>query len=131
MAPDGDSLCSGGRRCWCRSATAVTEATVKLTRREREVAMLGAEGLTNREIAKKLFISERRAEYHVEQIRNKLGFHARSQIAAWTVTERQATPASGDVTASALPRDRGEVPPGVRPRLRLATLGVILAVIEG
>src|SRR5260370_9622908 len=129
MAPDGESLCSGGRRCWCRSATAVTEATVKLTRREREVASLVAQGLTNREIAKKLFISERTAEYHVEQIRNKLGFHARSQIAAWTVAERQATPGRAEVTAGALPRDTREVPPRVRPRLRLAILGMILAVI--
>ncbi|TMC63201.1 MAG: hypothetical protein E6J16_09910, partial [Chloroflexota bacterium] len=54
-----------------------------LTRREHEVATLVAEGLTNRQIATKLFVSERTAEYHVEQIRNKLGFHTRSQIATW------------------------------------------------
>ena len=126
--PDGDSLCSGGRRCWCRSAGAVTKAAVKLTQREREVASLVANGLTNREIAKKLFISERTAEYHVEQIRNKLGFHARSQIAAWTVAERQTTAGTGEVTASALPRGPRRVLPGVRPRLRLAILGLILAV---
>ncbi len=107
----------------------MTKAAPKLTQREREVAGLVANGLTNREIAKKLFISERTAEYHVEQIRNKLGFHARSQIAAWIVAERHATPASGEVTASALPRDAREVLPGVRPRLRLAILGLILAVI--
>ena len=107
----------------------MTEATVKLTPREREVASLVAQGLSNREIAKRLFISERTAEYHVEQIRNKLGFHARSQIAAWTVAERQGIPASGEVTASALPSRAREVPPGVRPRLKLAILGLILAVI--
>jgi DNA-binding CsgD family transcriptional regulator/sugar lactone lactonase YvrE len=54
-----------------------------LTRREREVAELVAQGLTNREIATRLFISERTAESHVEQIRGKLGFHSRAQIAAW------------------------------------------------
>jgi DNA-binding CsgD family transcriptional regulator len=54
-----------------------------LTRREREIAELVAEGLTNREIAQKLFISERTAEGHVEQIRNKLGFTSRSQVASW------------------------------------------------
>lgn len=42
-----------------------------------------AEGLTNRAIAARLFIAERTAEGHVEQIRNKLGFRSRSQIAAW------------------------------------------------
>lgn len=54
-----------------------------LTRREREIAELVAEGLTNREIARRLFISERTAEGHVEQIRNKLGFTSRSQVASW------------------------------------------------
>ena len=54
-----------------------------LTRREREIAELVAEGLTNREIANRLFISERTAEGHVEQIRNKLGFTSRSQVASW------------------------------------------------
>ncbi len=54
-----------------------------LTRREREIAGLVAEGLTNREIARALFISERTAEGHVEQIRNKLGFNSRSQVASW------------------------------------------------
>ena len=56
---------------------------VELSRREREVANLVAEGLTNRGIGERLFIAERTAEGHVEQIRNKLGFTSRSQIAAW------------------------------------------------
>jgi non-specific serine/threonine protein kinase len=62
-----------------------------LTSREVQVAALVAEGFGNREIATRLFISVRTAEYHVEQIRNKLGFHSRSQIAAW-ITARMATP---------------------------------------
>lgn len=59
---------------------------MKLSPREHEVARLVAQGLTNRDIARRLFISERTAEYHVEQIRNKLGFRNRSQIAAWVST---------------------------------------------
>ena len=58
-------------------------AVAPLSRRERQVAELVADGLTNREIAERLVISERTAEYHVEQIRNKLGFHSRREIAAW------------------------------------------------
>lgn len=54
-----------------------------LTPREREVAGLVAQGLTNRQIAKQLVISERTAETHVEQIRSKLGFRNRAQIAGW------------------------------------------------
>src|SRR6202011_5699007 len=56
-----------------------------LTAREREVAALIAEGLTNREIASRLVIAERTAEGHVQSILNKLGFNARTQIATWAV----------------------------------------------
>jgi pimeloyl-ACP methyl ester carboxylesterase/DNA-binding CsgD family transcriptional regulator len=56
-----------------------------VTRRQYEVAQLVAQGLTNRDIAGRLGISERSAESHVERIRDRLGFRSRSQIAAWIV----------------------------------------------
>lgn len=56
-----------------------------LTPRQAEVAALVAEGLTNREIAQRLGITERSAESHVERIRLRLGFRSRSQVAAWHV----------------------------------------------
>lgn len=67
-----------------RSTALVLRMTLQtaLSRREREVALLVAEGLTNREIAERLFISERTAEGHVEQIRNKLGCRSRAEVAA-------------------------------------------------
>jgi DNA-binding CsgD family transcriptional regulator/tetratricopeptide (TPR) repeat protein len=55
----------------------------KLTSREREVAALLAEGLTNREIGERLVISERTVEGHVERILGKLEFRSRSQIIVW------------------------------------------------
>lgn len=55
-----------------------------LTHRELEVAHLVAQGLTNREIASSLNISERTADAHVQHILNKLGFRARTQIASWS-----------------------------------------------
>lgn len=55
----------------------------QLTRREREVARLVADGLSNREIASSLVISVRTAESHVEHILVKLGFSSRAQIATW------------------------------------------------
>jgi DNA-binding CsgD family transcriptional regulator len=72
----------------------LTAATgpVLLSRREREVAALVAQGLTNREIARTLFLSERTAENHVQHILTKLGFGARAQIAAWAVAEGLSTP---------------------------------------
>lgn len=54
-----------------------------LTARERQVVDLVAEGLTNKQIAARLTISERTAESHLEQIRSKLGLRNRAQIAAW------------------------------------------------
>ena len=76
-------------------------ATSELTRREREVAGLLAHGLTNREIAAQLFIAERTAEHHVEQIRNKLGFHTRSQVAVWAATAVPEKPAVSRTTDAA------------------------------
>jgi len=55
----------------------------RLTRREREVAALVADGLSNKQIAAQLVISQRTAETHVEHILTKLGFTTRSQVAAW------------------------------------------------
>ena len=82
---------------------------VELSRREREVASLVAEGLTNRGIGERLFISERTAEGHVEQIRNKLGFTARSQIAAWMAAGAgTGVPRAGDGKG----RSNLPVPPG-------------------
>ncbi|MCG3751981.1 LuxR C-terminal-related transcriptional regulator [Amycolatopsis sp. Poz14] len=54
-----------------------------LTRRERQVAVLVAEGMSNKQIADKLVIAPRTAEGHVEKILAKLGFTTRTQIASW------------------------------------------------
>jgi predicted ATPase/DNA-binding CsgD family transcriptional regulator len=59
------------------------EPTERLTRREREVALLVRRGLTNRRIALELSISERTVENHVRKILKKLGFSSRARIAAW------------------------------------------------
>jgi DNA-binding CsgD family transcriptional regulator len=72
---------------------AATKGPALLSRREREVAALVARGLTNREIARTLVLSERTAENHVQHILTKLGFGARAQIAAWAVSEGLPTPA--------------------------------------
>jgi non-specific serine/threonine protein kinase len=58
-----------------------------LTRRETEVAVLAARGLTNREIAAKLFLSVRTVEVHVDHILTKLDFRTRTQLAAWAYEE--------------------------------------------
>ncbi|RJL30766.1 ATP-binding protein [Bailinhaonella thermotolerans] len=60
-----------------------------LTPREQEIALLVAEGLSNREIAERLVIAKRTADSHVEHILAKLGFSTRAQIAAWVAARRR------------------------------------------
>jgi predicted ATPase/DNA-binding NarL/FixJ family response regulator len=55
-----------------------------LTRREQDVAVLVARGLSNGEIAGELVISARTVETHVQHIMDKLGVGTRAQIAAWS-----------------------------------------------
>jgi non-specific serine/threonine protein kinase len=54
-----------------------------LTPREREVAALLARGLSNRQVADALVISEQTAETHVKRILSKLGLTSRTQVANW------------------------------------------------
>jgi len=67
---------------------ASTEApTAALTRREREIAGLVAQGLTNRQIAEQLVLSVRTVDVHSSNIMRKLGLHSRAQVAAWATKE--------------------------------------------
>ncbi len=61
----------------------------RLTRRELQVAVLVADGLSDREVAERLVVTRRTAEWHVEQILTKLALKSRSQIAA-RVAQAQA-----------------------------------------
>jgi predicted ATPase/DNA-binding NarL/FixJ family response regulator len=63
-------------------------AELGLTRREREVITLIAQGLSNREIAARLVVAQRTAEGHVENILSKLGFTSRAQVAGWLAAQR-------------------------------------------
>lgn len=56
-----------------------------LSRRETEVLRLLGDGLSNREIAERLFISPKTAEHHVSRIYGKLGLKSRAEAAAYAV----------------------------------------------
>jgi len=73
------------------SADAVADVASPLTKREREVATLLTEGLTNREIGARLFLSEWTIATHVRNILAKLDLSSRAQIAAW-IASRDITP---------------------------------------
>jgi DNA-binding NarL/FixJ family response regulator len=64
-----------------------------LTAREREVAALVADGLTNRRIGEELVISERTVDRHVENILAKLEVRSRAQIAIWVERHRSGAAA--------------------------------------
>ncbi len=69
-----------------RSAPARVERVQRpggLTGREARIVLDIAHGLTNRQIAERLGISERTVDAHVQNVRNKLGMEKRAQIAAW------------------------------------------------
>ena len=67
-----------------------------LTRREREVLGLVAQGASNREIADTLVVSERTARTHVSAILRKLGLVSRTQAALWAVKEGLASEPRGN-----------------------------------
>ena len=63
-------------------SSAREEFAVRLSERERQVLSLVAEGLSNQEIAKHLFITERTVRFHITSILNKLGADNRAQAVA-------------------------------------------------
>lgn len=57
-----------------------------LTPREREVARLTGQGLSNAEIAEQLVLSRRTVETHQDHIRQKLGLATRYEVMAWAMS---------------------------------------------
>ena len=88
----GDDRAGGGGRRRGRGAAADGQADAgELTSREREIAALVAGGLSNRQIADRLFISRRTVDAHVNHIYAKLRISSRVQLTIW---ERDRGPAS-------------------------------------
>jgi len=66
-----------------RASSADVAGPAALTPREREVLALVAEGLSNGDLAERLYISPRTAGVHVSNILAKLGVSSRTEAAAW------------------------------------------------
>ena len=67
-----------------------TTGPVPLTRREREVAILAAQGLPSREIGERLFVGKRTVESHLARIYGKLGIRSRVELARMLDGGREA-----------------------------------------
>jgi DNA-binding CsgD family transcriptional regulator/sugar lactone lactonase YvrE len=100
-----------------------------LTPREREVAELVAAGLSNRQIAEQLVISERTAEAHVEHIRTKLECRSRAQVAAWFVETRRPANGRGPVLEAGQPDEQPAKAAPARGRSRLGLAAVFVLVV--
>ena len=73
-----------------RPAAADRDETAVLTERERDVVRLVGRGMSNKEIAAQLVITERTARTYVSNILGKLGLASRTQVALWAVEHRLA-----------------------------------------
>jgi len=69
-------------------------AAVRMTRREREIIGLIAEGLSNKEIARRLHIATYTVKSHVHNVLEKLALHTRLEIAAYAHRDTEAGPKS-------------------------------------
>jgi two-component system NarL family response regulator len=97
MAARGESTISGpmaskivqffsGKEMISTSSSNVKACEV-LTRREKEILQQVIKGLTNREIAAVLYISENTVKNHLRNIMEKLHMNNRAQVAAYALTE--------------------------------------------
>ncbi|GAA3009252.1 ATP-binding protein [Actinokineospora diospyrosa] len=78
---------AAGQRAALGESSGVDDPWVEVTAREREVAELAAQGLSNREIAELLRIGVRTVETHVRRLLPKLGLRRRAQLARWVADQ--------------------------------------------
>jgi DNA-binding CsgD family transcriptional regulator/tetratricopeptide (TPR) repeat protein len=90
-APDADAAAAMLREWGVKAARRGPNAIGSLTAREREILGLLGEGLSNREIAARLFITPKTVEHHVGHVLTKLDLKRRGEAAAFAVRNLPST----------------------------------------
>src|SRR5262249_22320590 len=70
------------------SAHAIVESSVRLTTRQREVLALVASGGTNKEVARRLAISEETVKHHITNLLHRTGMSSRVELAVFAIERR-------------------------------------------
>jgi DNA-binding CsgD family transcriptional regulator len=95
MAMDeGAAFAVAGQQVPRPAPRATSESRARLTGRQLEIARLIADDLSNRQIAERLFLSERTVETHITNMLNKLGLNSRVQLSRWLAESESAPSAS-------------------------------------
>jgi pimeloyl-ACP methyl ester carboxylesterase/DNA-binding CsgD family transcriptional regulator len=87
-----DAFLGAGESSPASEPLVYSQDNLALTRREREIASLLAQGRSNRDIADTLVMSERTVEWHTSNILSKLGLQSRAQVAAWAAERGPGSP---------------------------------------
>jgi DNA-binding NarL/FixJ family response regulator len=76
----------------------ILKESIKMTKREREVIALIADGLSNKQIGHKLHISAYTVRSHIHNIMEKLALHTRLEIAKYSFTDGTAKTIAGEIS---------------------------------
>ncbi len=64
----------------CGIRTAARQSPLDFTEREQDVVALVRKGMTNKEVAAEIYVSEKAVEYHLRNVYGKLGITSRREL---------------------------------------------------